>query len=183
MPSGGHNFHTGAPIDAPFMATRSSHHPLRFYLTFEGILGRARTMNHHPHGRMKVLWAWLEAMEGVDGAIASLRMHEEYGLGLVKIKDPAGIDSALHRVDSQGFVWDKMSFEALRVDSGNFRVNSKMDRDQILLPGSRFRVARIDSNFQNVLQRGMRIDSGNARVDYHVPRILNWCSKALQSRL
>ncbi|MED6139818.1 hypothetical protein PIB30_087541, partial [Stylosanthes scabra] len=34
-PSGGRNFHTGAPIDAPFAATRSSHHPLRFYPTFE----------------------------------------------------------------------------------------------------------------------------------------------------
>ncbi|MED6214420.1 hypothetical protein PIB30_102935 [Stylosanthes scabra] len=30
-PSGGHNFHTGAPIDAPFVATRNSLHPLRFY--------------------------------------------------------------------------------------------------------------------------------------------------------
>ncbi|MED6142121.1 hypothetical protein PIB30_110372, partial [Stylosanthes scabra] len=31
-PSGGRNFHTGAPIDAPFAATRSSRLPLRFYL-------------------------------------------------------------------------------------------------------------------------------------------------------
>ncbi|MED6129126.1 hypothetical protein PIB30_104860 [Stylosanthes scabra] len=30
-PSGGRNFHTGAPIDAPFAATRSSRLPLRFY--------------------------------------------------------------------------------------------------------------------------------------------------------
>ncbi|MED6129258.1 hypothetical protein PIB30_106176, partial [Stylosanthes scabra] len=30
-PSGGCNFHTGAPIDAPFAATRSSRLPLRFY--------------------------------------------------------------------------------------------------------------------------------------------------------
>ncbi|MED6163441.1 hypothetical protein PIB30_079976 [Stylosanthes scabra] len=44
---------------------------------FKSVLARARAMNHHPHGRMKVLWAWLKAMEGVDGAIASLRMHEE----------------------------------------------------------------------------------------------------------
>ncbi|MED6127079.1 hypothetical protein PIB30_084684 [Stylosanthes scabra] len=56
---------------------QSSHHPLRFYPTFEGVLARARTMNHHPHGRMKVLWAWLEAMEGVDGAMGSLRMYEK----------------------------------------------------------------------------------------------------------
>ncbi|MED6140810.1 hypothetical protein PIB30_097063, partial [Stylosanthes scabra] len=34
-PFGGHNFHTGAPIDAPFAATRSSHHLLHFYTTFE----------------------------------------------------------------------------------------------------------------------------------------------------
>ncbi|MED6113438.1 hypothetical protein PIB30_070777 [Stylosanthes scabra] len=53
-PSGGHNLHTGAPIDAPFAATRSSHHPLHFYATFE------------------VLWAWLDAMEGLDGDMASL---------------------------------------------------------------------------------------------------------------
>ncbi|MED6126159.1 hypothetical protein PIB30_075636, partial [Stylosanthes scabra] len=30
-PSGGRNFHTGAPIDAPFEATRSSRLPLRFH--------------------------------------------------------------------------------------------------------------------------------------------------------
>ncbi|MED6165745.1 hypothetical protein PIB30_102500, partial [Stylosanthes scabra] len=30
-PSGGRNFHTGAPIDAPFAAMRSSRFPLRFY--------------------------------------------------------------------------------------------------------------------------------------------------------
>ncbi|MED6153711.1 hypothetical protein PIB30_104721, partial [Stylosanthes scabra] len=30
-PSGGRNFHTGAPIDAQFAATRSSRHPLHFY--------------------------------------------------------------------------------------------------------------------------------------------------------
>ncbi|MED6200326.1 hypothetical protein PIB30_083984 [Stylosanthes scabra] len=30
-PSGGRNFYTGAPIDAPFAATRSSRLPLRFY--------------------------------------------------------------------------------------------------------------------------------------------------------
>ncbi|MED6184696.1 hypothetical protein PIB30_050023 [Stylosanthes scabra] len=33
--SGGHNFHTGAPIDAPFAARRSSRHPLRFYHNIE----------------------------------------------------------------------------------------------------------------------------------------------------
>ncbi|MED6154185.1 hypothetical protein PIB30_109753 [Stylosanthes scabra] len=30
-PFGGRNFHTGAPIDAPFAATQSSRLPLRFY--------------------------------------------------------------------------------------------------------------------------------------------------------
>ncbi|MED6223328.1 hypothetical protein PIB30_072904, partial [Stylosanthes scabra] len=48
--------------------------------------------------------------------------------------DPAGIESALHRVDSQGFVWDKMSFQVLGVNSRNLRVDSKLDRGQILLP-------------------------------------------------
>ncbi|MED6185978.1 hypothetical protein PIB30_062342, partial [Stylosanthes scabra] len=33
--SGGHNFRTGAPIDASFAATRSSLHPLRFYPNIE----------------------------------------------------------------------------------------------------------------------------------------------------
>ncbi|MED6134425.1 hypothetical protein PIB30_036925 [Stylosanthes scabra] len=33
--SDGHNFHTGASIDAPFAATRSSRHPLRFYHNIE----------------------------------------------------------------------------------------------------------------------------------------------------
>ncbi|MED6174811.1 hypothetical protein PIB30_072490 [Stylosanthes scabra] len=30
---GGHNFRSGAPIDAPFAATRSSFRPIRFYTT------------------------------------------------------------------------------------------------------------------------------------------------------
>ncbi|MED6111604.1 hypothetical protein PIB30_053711, partial [Stylosanthes scabra] len=34
-PSGGHNFHTGAPIDIPFAATRSSLHLLHFYPIIE----------------------------------------------------------------------------------------------------------------------------------------------------
>ncbi|MED6213961.1 hypothetical protein PIB30_098486, partial [Stylosanthes scabra] len=33
--SGGHNFHTGAPIDASFVATRSFFRPLCFYTTYE----------------------------------------------------------------------------------------------------------------------------------------------------
>ncbi|MED6176964.1 hypothetical protein PIB30_093268, partial [Stylosanthes scabra] len=33
--SGYRIFHTGAPIDAPFAATRSSLHPLRFYTKYE----------------------------------------------------------------------------------------------------------------------------------------------------
>ncbi|MED6171936.1 hypothetical protein PIB30_045555 [Stylosanthes scabra] len=36
MPSDGHNFHTGAPIDASFVATRSFLYPIRFYPTIEG---------------------------------------------------------------------------------------------------------------------------------------------------
>ncbi|MED6174698.1 hypothetical protein PIB30_071505 [Stylosanthes scabra] len=35
LPSGGHNFHTGAPIDAPSAATRSLFNPLRFYTKYE----------------------------------------------------------------------------------------------------------------------------------------------------
>ncbi|MED6126330.1 hypothetical protein PIB30_077428 [Stylosanthes scabra] len=33
--SGGHNFRSRAPIDAPFAPTRSLFHPLRFYTTWK----------------------------------------------------------------------------------------------------------------------------------------------------
>ncbi|MED6113858.1 hypothetical protein PIB30_074770 [Stylosanthes scabra] len=41
---GGHNFHTGAPIDAPFAAMRSLSPPLRFYPRYELWVSR-----FHPH--------------------------------------------------------------------------------------------------------------------------------------
>ncbi|MED6148927.1 hypothetical protein PIB30_057588 [Stylosanthes scabra] len=41
---------------------------------------------------------------GGGTAFARLSLESRHGLGPVKIKDPAGIDSALHRVDSQGLI-------------------------------------------------------------------------------
>ncbi|MED6162968.1 hypothetical protein PIB30_075535 [Stylosanthes scabra] len=75
--SDGHNFHTGTPIDAPFVATRSSRYPLRFYPTIEAVLAQARIMSYHPCVRMKVCYELWEAKEGLVEAIASLRMLGE----------------------------------------------------------------------------------------------------------
>ncbi|MED6175079.1 hypothetical protein PIB30_075106, partial [Stylosanthes scabra] len=52
-PFGGHNFHTGALIDTPFAATRSSLHPLCIYASYERLV---------------------EAKEGVEEVLPSLRM-------------------------------------------------------------------------------------------------------------
>ncbi|MED6185596.1 hypothetical protein PIB30_058651 [Stylosanthes scabra] len=42
--SGGHIFHTGVSIDAPFVATRSSSLPLRFYPNIERLVKLDRVM-------------------------------------------------------------------------------------------------------------------------------------------
>ncbi|MED6127254.1 hypothetical protein PIB30_086351 [Stylosanthes scabra] len=44
---GDHNFHTGAPIDAPFVATRSSLHPLRIYASYEVWVSCFHTYSSH----------------------------------------------------------------------------------------------------------------------------------------
>ncbi|MED6115265.1 hypothetical protein PIB30_088760, partial [Stylosanthes scabra] len=82
--------------------------PLRY--EYHGVLARARTMNHHPHGRMKVLWTWL---------------------GLIKTL----LESTLHCTEStfRALFETNTSFEALGVDSRNLKVDSKVDIDQILV--------------------------------------------------
>ncbi|MED6106826.1 hypothetical protein PIB30_008213 [Stylosanthes scabra] len=49
-----HNSHTRAPIDAPFAATRSSRHPLRFYHNIEESSSLSKSKNHHPLRGLKV---------------------------------------------------------------------------------------------------------------------------------
>ncbi|MED6159413.1 hypothetical protein PIB30_042109 [Stylosanthes scabra] len=75
--SGGHNFYTGAPIDAPFAVTRSSSPPLRFYPNIKRMVKLDRVM-----GMKDCAWV-LNGAEETAYVQFELGIQEEKVLGVL----------------------------------------------------------------------------------------------------
>ncbi|MED6174449.1 hypothetical protein PIB30_069072 [Stylosanthes scabra] len=155
--SGGHNFRSGTPIDAPFAPTRSLFYPLQLYTNMKPM-----SLQLRPQLMMYVQVVQVARIELSDGVLGYSMVRRKsrvsIELGVQQFCKSAaelqGIDSTCNRVDSLSYFLRKIGFREQRIDSHDLRIDSENHRGQLI-------VICIDSSPSKL----QRIDSAEARVD------------------